>query len=49
MKCGTNWVEVDVSILEGELLQVLQSHVRGLLHCLQIFLTVGVRKVHQAK
>lgn len=36
----TNWVEVDVTILQSEPLQLLQSHVGGLLHCLQILLTV---------
>lgn len=36
----TNRVEVDVTILQSEHLQVLQSHVGGLLHCLQILLTV---------
>lgn len=40
----TYWVEVDITILQGELLQVLQSHVGGLLYCLQILLTVGAAK-----
>lgn len=36
----TNRVEVDVTILLSEHLQILQSHVGGLLHSLQILLTV---------
>lgn len=36
----TNRVEVDVIILQSEHLQILQSHVGGLLHSLQILLTV---------
>lgn len=44
-KCRTNWVEVDVTILLGELLQVLQSHMGSLLHCLQVLLTVESIKV----
>lgn len=43
--CSTNWVEVGVTILQSEVLQILQCHVRGCLHCLQVFLTVGSNKV----
>lgn len=47
----TNRVEVDVTILQSEHLQVLQSHVGGLLHCLQILLTVRkqIRDLFQGK
>lgn len=37
---STYWMEVDITILERELLQVFQSHIRRLLHCLQVFLAV---------
>lgn len=45
---GTNWVKVNVPILGAEIHQVFQSHVRGFLHRLQIFLTVGSKAVANA-
>lgn len=47
----TNRVEVDVTILQSEHLQVLQSHVGRLLHRLQILLTVRkqIRDWYQGK
>lgn len=45
MKCRTDRVEVDVTILQGELHQVLQAHVRGRLHCFEVFLTVESSRV----
>lgn len=42
----TNWVEVDITILEGKLLQILQCHVRSLFHRFQVFLAIKYRKIH---
>lgn len=49
VKQETYWVEVDVTVLTSELHEVLQTHVRSLLHCLQVFLTVERSKVNAAQ
>jgi len=46
MQDRTHWVEVDVTVLQGEVLQLLQSHIGGRLYCLQVLLTVQIRNVH---
>lgn len=40
-KDSTNRVKVDVTVLQGELLQFLQCQVGGRLHGLQVLLAVG--------
>lgn len=42
-------MEVDITVLTSELHKVLQTHVRSLLHRLQVFLTVERSKVNTAQ